>query len=103
MSGTDSEQNAPSASSVDLEAARLRAALEQVRNERDEVIQKLRTVEGERDVARRQSNEYACRYHRDLHAAHGRIVELDQLVRRQGAFLGLASIGLVGSLIWKLK
>ena len=35
MSGTDSEQNAPSASSVDLEAARLRAALEQVRNERE--------------------------------------------------------------------
>ena len=103
MNGTDSEQKATLASSLELEVARLRAALEKVRNERDDVIQKLRTVEGERDVARRQSNEYACRYHQDLHAAHGRIVELDQLVRWQGAFLGLAGIGLVGSLIWKLK
>lgn len=103
MNGTESEHRTSTAASLELEVAQLRAALQQVRNERDEAIKRLRTVEGERDSARRQVDDYACRYQQDLHAARGRIAELDELVRRQGAFLGLAGLGLVGTLIWKLK
>lgn len=77
--------------------------VETVRKERDEAMQRQHTVERERDAARRQSDDCTRRYQQDMHAARGRIGELEEQVRRQGVLIGLAGLGLVGAWVWKLR
>ncbi len=101
MNGT--EQRDATAASLERQIVQLRAAVETVRKERDEAMQRQRAVERERDAARRQSNDCTRRYQQDMHAARGRIAELEEQVRRQGALVGLAGLGLVGALFWKLR
>lgn len=101
MNGTD--QSDTTAASREREIAQLRAAVETVRKERDEAMQRQHTVERERDAARRQSDDCTRRYQQDMHAARGRIGELEEQVRRQGVLIGLAGLGLVGAWVWKLR